>query len=290
VPGYTPSADEDMNVRTAEVSPNFLTTMGIPLLLGREFTTQDNLQAPNAAVVSQAFAARFFPNRNPLGQRLIMEGTEMQIIGVARDAKYGGIREEMVPVVYLPYLQNQPGPPAELSFAVRTGGDPVASVAAIREGVQSIDRNLPMFNVRTQSELIALSFTRERLFATLSSFFGLLALALVSIGLYGVMSYTVARRTHEIGIRMALGAPSGSVLRTVMGESLGLVLAGLTIGLVAALAATRLVAGMLFGLTPTDPPTIALATLLLLAVAAVAAWLPARRAARVDPLVALRHE
>jgi predicted permease len=290
VPGYTPSADEDMNVRTAEVSPNFLATMGIPLLLGREFTTQDNQQAPNAAVVSQSLTARFFPNQNPLGQRLIMDGIEMQIIGVARDAKYGGIREDVVPVVYLPYLQNQPTAPAELSFAVRTVVDPVASVAAIREAVQSIDRNLPMFNVRSQSELIALSFTRERLFATLSSFFGLLALALVSIGLYGVMSYTVARRTHEIGIRMALGAQSGSVLRMVMGESLGLVLAGSTIGLVAALAATRLVAGMLFGLTPTDPLTIALATLLLLAVATVSAWLPARRAARIDPLLALRHE
>jgi predicted permease len=272
------------------VAPNFLATMGIPLLLGREFTPQDKEQAPNVAVVSQALAARFFPAQNPLGQRLIVKGTEMQIIGVARDAKYGGIREAITPVVYLPYLQNRPAPPAEMSFAVRTVGDPAASISAIRQAVQSIDRNLPLFGVRAQSELIALSFARERLFATLSSFFGLLALALVSIGLYGVMSYTVARRTHEIGIRMALGATGGAVLRMALGEALWLVLTGSAIGLVAALAATRWLTHLLYGVTPADPLTLGLATLLLLAVATLAGYLPARRAARVDPLVALRHD
>jgi predicted permease len=289
VPGYTPRADEEMQVRSAAVAPNFLATMGIPLLQGREFTPQDNRQAPSVAVVNQALVARFFPNQNPLGQRIIVDGTEMQIVGVARDAKYGSIREAIVPVVYLPYLQ-RPALPSEVSFVARTVGDPMASVAAIRQAVRSIDPNLPLFNVRTQSELIALGFRRERLFATMSSFFGLLALALVSIGLYGVMSYTVARRTHEIGIRMALGAQSGNVLRMVMGESLLLVLIGSAIGLAAALTATRLIAGMLFGVTPSDPLTLALATLLLLAVAALAGWLPARRAARVDPMVALRQE
>jgi predicted permease len=290
VPGYTPRAGEDMNVRTAEVAPNFLATMGIPLLLGREFTPQDKEQAPNVAVVSQALAARFFPIQNPLGQRLIVDGTEMQIIGVARDAKYGGIRESIMPVVYLPYLQNRPAALAEMSFAVRTVGDPAASIAAIRQAVQSIDRNLPLFGVRTQSELIARSFAQERLFATLSSFFGLLALALVSIGLYGVMSYTVARRTHELGIRMALGATGGVVLRMVLGEALWLVLTGLALGLVTALMATRWLTKLLYGVTPADPLTLGLATLLLLAVAMLAGYLPARRAARVDPLVALRHD
>jgi ABC-type antimicrobial peptide transport system permease subunit len=156
--------------------------------------------------------------------------------------------------------------------------------------VQSIDRNLPLFGVRTQSELIARSFAQERLFATLSSFFGLLALALVSIGLYGVMSYTVARRTHEIGVRMALGATGGAVLRMALGEALWLVLMGLALGLVVALTATRWLATLLYGLTPTDPLTIGLATLLLLAVATLAGYLPARRATKVDPLMALRHE
>jgi predicted permease len=289
VPGYTPRADEDMAVRTIGVAPNFLATMGIPLL-GREFTPQDNQQSPNVAIVNQTLAARFFPNQNPLGQRIIMHKTEMQIIGVARDTRYGGIREAMPSLVYMPYLQDQPAAPSEMSFVARTVGDPMASLAAIRKAAQSVDSDLPLRSVRTQSELIAMSFNKERLFATLSSFFGLLALALVSIGLYGVMSYTVARRTHEIGVRMALGAQSGNVLRMIMGESMLLVLIGSAVGLAAALATTRLVAGMLYELTPNDPLTIALATLLLLVVAALAGWLPARRAARVDPMVALRQE
>jgi len=290
VPGYTPQADEEMKVRIASVAPHFFATMEIPLLLGRELTLQDNQSAPKVVVVNQALAQRFLSQQSPLGQRLILDGEETQIVGVTRDAKYGGIREEIVPVVYLPYLQNRSGPPPEMSFAVRTLGDPAASIAAIRQAVQAIDRNIALFDIRLQSEMIARSFAQARLFATLSSFFGLLALALVSIGLYGVMSYTVARRTHEIGIRMALGARGMDVLRMVLGESLLLVLIGSVIGLAAALAATRLIAGMLFGLTPNDPLILVLATLLLLAVAALAGWLPARRAARVDPLVALRHE
>jgi ABC-type antimicrobial peptide transport system permease subunit len=177
-----------------------------------------------------------------------------------------------------------------LSFAVRTQGHSSATIAAIRHAVQSVDRNIPVFNVRLQSDLIARSFAHERLFATLSSFFGLLALALVSIGLYGLMSYTVARRTHEIGIRMALGAQRVDVLRMVLGESLLLVVIGSLIGLAAAFATTRLISGMLFNLTPNDPLTLALATLLLLVMGALAGWLPARRAANVDPLIALRYE
>jgi len=290
VPGYTPSAAEEMNVRTADVAPDFLATMGIPLLRGREFTTQDNQQSPSVAVVNQAFVARFLRDRDPLDERITVGGIAMQIIGVSRDAKYGSIREEIVPVVFLPYFQERPTAPAEMSFVVRIAHDPAASIATIRRTVQSIDRNLPLFNVSTQSALIARSFVRARLLAMLSSFFGLLALALVSVGLYGVMSYTVAQRTHEIGIRMALGAQGGNVLRMVMGESLLLVALGVAIGFAAALAATRLIAGMLFGLTPSDPLTLALATILLLAVAALASWLPARRASRVEPVVALRYE
>jgi predicted permease len=292
VPGYTPRAGENMSVGLASVAPDFLATMGIPLLSGRELTSQDNQQAPKVAVVSQALAQRFFPNQNPLGRRLnILEMWEVQIVGVARDAKYGDLRGAIRPVVYLPYLQNQPGPPAaEMSFTVRTAGDPITVMAAIRQAVQSIDRNLPISNVGTQNEVIARMFAKERLFAGLSSFFGLLALALVCIGLYGVMSYTVARRTHEIGVRMALGAQSADVLRMVLGESLVLVLTGSLIGLAAAFATMRWIAGMLYVPIAIDPLTIALATLLLLAVAALSGWLPARRAARVDPLVALRHE
>ena len=290
MPGRTPIAGESVKVNTTSMGPSFLATMEIPLLMGREFTPQDNQQAPGVAVVNQALAEHFFPNQNPLGQRIILNEKGMAIVGVARDAKYGGIREAITPVVYLPYLQNQPGPPPEMSFAVRTLGDPAAAIAAIRQAVLSIDRNLPLFDVHTQTELIARDFAQERLFATLSSFFGLLALALVCNGLYGVMSYTVTQRTHEIGIRMALGARGGDVVRLVMKETMLLVAGGVTVGLIAALATTRLISSWLYGLTPNDPVTIGLAALVLMTVAAVAGYLPAHRAARVDPLVALRYE
>jgi len=288
VPGY--SLDPDQEVRSMEVAPHFLATMEIPLVLGRELTLQDNQSAPPVVVVNQSLAERFFPQQNPLDQLVILGGQEMRIVGIARNTKYGGIREEIEPLAYLPYLQNSDGPSSELSFAVRTQGHSSATIAAIRQAVQSVDRNIPVFNVRLQSDLIARSFAHERLFATLSSFFGLLALALVSIGLYGLLSYSVARRTHEIGIRMALGAQRVDVLRMVLGESLLLVLIGSLIGLAAAFATTRLISGMLFGLTPNDPVSLALATLLLLVMGALAGWLPARRAANVDPLIALRYE
>ncbi len=290
VPGYTPREGENMDVYYIEIAPNLLATMGIPLLLGRDLTPQDNQHTPPVVVVSQALAQRFFSNQNPIGRHILSDGREFQIVGVARNAQYGRMRTANRRLLYMPYLQNQTGPPPEMSFTVRTLGDPITATAAIRQAVQSTDRNLPIFEIRTQSELIAREFATEQLFAILSSFFGLLALALVCIGLYGVMSYTVARRTHEIGVRMALGAQRGDVLRIVLRESLLLVLTGSLIGLAAALATTRLIAGMLFGLTATDPLTIALGTLILLAVAAVASWLPARKAAQIDPLVALRHE
>lgn len=289
VPGRKPRAGENMRVSVIDVGPNFLAAMEIPLLQGREFSPQDNQHTPKVAVVNQALAQRFFSDQNPLGRHIIMNESDIEIVGVARNAKYYEMLRPIPPLLYLPYLQ-KPEPPAGLSFAVRTVGDPITAIAAIRQAVRSIDRNLPLFDIRTQNELIARMFTRERLFASLSSFFGLLALALVCIGLYGVMSYTVARRTHEIGVRMALGALRGDVLRMVLRESLLLVLTGTLIGLAAASATTRLIKGMLFGLTPTDPLTIALATLLLLAVAALASWLPAHRAAQVDPLAALREE
>lgn len=288
VPGY--SLDPDQEVRSMEVAPHFLATMEIPLVLGRELTLQDNQSAPRVVVVNQSLAQRFFPQQNPLDRLVILGGEEMRIVGVARDTKYGGIREALEPLAYLPYLQNSAGPTSELSFAVRTQGNPSANVAAIRHAVQSVDPNIPVFNVRLQSDLIARSFAHERLFATLSTFFGLLALVLVSIGLYGLMSYTVARRTHEIGIRMALGAQRVDVLRMMLGESLLLVVIGSLIGLAAALATTRLISGMLFGLTPNDPLSLALATSLLLVMGALAGWIPARKAANVDPLIALRYE
>jgi ABC-type antimicrobial peptide transport system permease subunit len=177
-----------------------------------------------------------------------------------------------------------------MNFEVRTAGDPTALVGAIREAVSEVDRNIPLFDVKTQRRQAEQSLTQERLFATLSSFFGLLALLLACIGLYGVMSYAVARRTNEIGIRMALGATAPRVIRLVMRETMLLVVIGVVIGLGAALASARLIENMLFGLAPRDPVTISLATLLMVMVAALAGYLPARRASKVDPMIALRYE
>ena len=177
-----------------------------------------------------------------------------------------------------------------MNFEVRTAGDPTALVAAIREAVSEVDKNVPLFDVKTQRRQAEQSLAQERLFATLSSFFGVLALLLVCIGLYGVMSYAVTRRTNEIGIRMALGATAPRVTRMVMRETMLLVVIGVVIGLGGALASTRLIEGMLFALAPRDPVTISLATLLMIAVAAIAGYLPARRASKVDPMVALRYE
>ncbi len=308
VQGYDSQPNEKLLADTQYVAPNFFDAMEIAILKGRRFTPQENEQAPKVAVINQALARRYFANRDPIGQHLSIgavnydksgkmigsDNPPIEIAGLARDSKYNTLRGEIQPSIYLPYRQRQYGISTEMTCTVRTAGDPAAMTAAIRNALQSIDANVPPFAVKTQNEQIAEQMAQPRLFASLSSFFGLLAMALASIGLYGVMSYTVARRTHEIGIRMALGAQGGDVLRMVLRETLLLVVVGLVIGLAAAVATARLIESsllsLLFGLTATDPLTLAIATLLLLTVATVAGWLPARRAARVDPLVALRHE
>jgi predicted permease len=306
--GYDSQPNEKLLADTQYVATNFFEAMEIPILKGRRFMPQENERAPKVAVINQTLARRYFADRDPIGQHLAigavnydnsgkMIGSDnplIEIVGVARDSKYNILREEIQPSVYLPYLQRQYGIPGEMTCAVRAEGDPAAMTAPIRNTLQSIDANVSIFAVKTQNAQIAEQMAQPRLFASMSSFFGLLAMALAGIGLYGVMSYTVARRTHEIGVRMALGAQGGAVLRMVLRETLLLVVMGLAIGLAASVATAKLIEssllGLLFGLTVTDPLTLTLATLLLLTVALVAGWLPARRAARVDPLIALRHE
>ncbi|HTG16287.1 MAG TPA: FtsX-like permease family protein, partial [Blastocatellia bacterium] len=230
-------------------------------------------------------------DEDPIGRRFGFGGREtsaqIEIVGVARDAKYTGMRAETEPTVYLPYPQSIP---RWATFIVRTSGNPTTMTSSIREAVHEVDSNLPLFDVKTQSQQADESLTEERLFARLSSFFGLLALSLACIGLYGVMSYGVARRTNEIGIRMALGATAPRVTRMVMRETMLVVLIGVAIGLGAAVATTRLIAAMLFGLAATDLMTMSFAVLLMIAVAALAGYLPARKASKVDPMIALRYE
>jgi predicted permease len=275
------------------VGPRFFETMQIPLILGRTIGPQDTSTAPKVAVINEILARKFFAGLNPLGRRFGMgdskSSSEIEIVGVVANAKYGDVRREVPPTVYVPYAQHLASL-REMHFAVRTLRDPSQMVPAIRRVVRDLDRNLPLFDMKTQVEQIDQTIFQERLFAKLSSFFGLLALTLTSVGLYGIMAYAVVRRTNEIGLRVALGASRRAILAMVMRDALALVALGIVVGATVTLAAGRLVSGLLFGLTPGDPLTIAGASLSMILIAALAAYLPARWASQVDPIVALRYE
>ncbi len=278
------------DVNRVRVAANFFDTMGIPLVAGRAFTVGDNLAAPRVAIINEAAVRKFFPNESPLGRRFGSNpetSGQIEVIGVVRDAKYNSVREDAPATMYVPYTQ---GPVGGMAFEVRTASDPASTVGAIREAVRQADPNVPLMNVSTQMEQIEARFSQERLFAQAYALFGGLALLVAAVGLFGVMSYSVARRVNEIGLRMALGAQRLDVVRMIMRESIVLVGVGVVIGIGAALASGRLVATLLFGLQPTDAVTIVLAVAVLLAVSTLAGYVPARRAARVDPMVALRAE
>jgi predicted permease len=265
--------------------------MEIPLVAGRLLTAQDDERAPRVAVINQTMARRFFGAENPIGRRFGFGRNEnsgqIEIVGVVKDAKYTGQRDEIPSTAYLPYPQQSLG---QMNLAVRTSGDPQLLLNAVRESVRQVDRNLPLFDVKTQSEQADQALAQERLFARLTSFFGLLALVLASIGLYGVMSHSVAQRTREIAIRMALGATQSVILRRSVGQGMLLAATGIAIGTAAAVGLTRFISSFLFGVAPNDPLTFVVIALLLTTVALLACWIPARRAAKVDPMIALRYE
>jgi predicted permease len=291
VQGYTPTPNETLHTFANAVGPTYFETMGMSLRLGRAFTPHDNENAPKVAVVNESMARRYFGSENAIGRRFGLGGPEnsgkIEIVGVVRDAKYTSLREAPRAMTYVPFLQY----PAPLTgLEVRTAGIPSALAGSIRQAIQAVDKNLPVLEVTTLADQVDSSLIQERLFAKLSSAFSLLALALSCVGLYGLMAYSVTRRTGEIGLRMALGAERRDVLWLILREVLVLVLIGVAMGIPAALAGTQLISSFLFGLTPSDPGTIAVAALLMVAVAALAGYLPARRASRVDPMVALRHE
>lgn len=269
---------------------NYLGAMEIPLVAGRGLTPQDDERAPRVAVINQTMARRFFGEENPIGRRFGFQpanSTQIEVVGVARDSRYLSPRRDVPPIAYLPYSQY---PLSQTTFTVRTTGDPKEMIAAIRAAAREVDKDLPVFAVKTQRENTEQVLAQERFFPRLTGFFALLALLLSAIGIYGVMAYAVARRTGELGIRLALGAEPGDLLRMVLRESMLLVAIGAVLGLGAALSTMRVVSSMLYGLTASDPATISVAVAVLLTVALLAAWLPARRAAAVDPLVALRDE
>jgi len=297
IPGDTRRAEENPPCWVLKAGPRFFETMKMPILAGREFGPQDERPAPQGnqsvanaplhAVINQAMAHYFFGDENPVGKRFINSGQELEIIGVAKGAKYRNLREPPSHTFYLYYLEQPTS--SDMTLHLRTGGDPIDYAATVQRLVREIDPQLQVVELRTMTDVVAESLMQERFIAQTASAFSLFALLLACVGLYGVMSYAVTRRTNEIGIRMALGATVHDVTRLVMREVMALVVLGVGIGMTAALATTRFVSTMLFGLTPTDPPTLTLATSLMIGVAALAGYLPARRASRVDPMIALRH-
>lgn len=277
-------------IRNNVVGLDYFRVMGIPFVAGRNFTTSDTVKTQKVAIITELMAQRVFPNKSPLGQRFSIGGPNnefIEVVGVVKDAKYGTLTEETRPMAYYPYEQ-RPQPLSNLVMRIK--GQPDQVIPNVRQAIKQVNPNVPIDDVVTLSEHIGRSLVQQKLIARLASFFGVLALLLACIGLYGLMSYAVARRTNEIGIRMALGARSTNVLWLILREAMTLVLIGLALGLVASLVTSKTAKTLLFGLKPNDPLTIAMASVLLLAVAVFAGYLPARRAARVDPMTALREE
>jgi predicted permease len=278
------------------VGPAFFATMQIPMLLGRDIGDQDAPGSPAVAVVSESFAKANFANETPVGRHLTlgaggMVQVDMEIVGVSKQARYGGLKRDIPPVVYIPFhLQPASYPVEQMIYEVRTAGDPLTYVNTIRETVRRADALVPVTNIETQSAQIDQTINQEIVFAKLCTAFAILALVIACVGLYGTMSYKVSRRTGEIGIRMALGAQRGSVVWMVLREVAALAAVGLAISLPTALATSKLVASFLFDMKPNDPLALTLAVAILLAAALLAGYAPARRASRIDPMIALRHE
>jgi predicted permease len=290
--GRTPTPQDDMMVTHNVVGPGYFATMGIPLLLGRAFGQRDTGASPKVAVINETFAKWYLPGGSPIGKHFGLgtdpkHSNDIEVVGVVKDAKYQNLGERPFPAAYYPYTQRVQ---YLNDFEVRFTGKPEVVIAEVRQAAAQIDHSLPIAYSGTLAEQVNRSLGNQSLIAQLSTFFGLLAALLACIGIYGLAAYAVTRRTNEIGIRMALGAEASGVLWMVMRESLTLAALGVAIGIPVSLAAARLIESVLYGLKATDPATIALAALVMIAVAALAAYLPARRASKVDPMVALRYE
>jgi putative ABC transport system permease protein len=289
IEGYQPKPNEDTELNTNVVSANYFKTLGIPLLQGRDFGATDTANAPGVVIINEEFARRYFPGASPLGKRVRTDskGPLLEVVGVAKNARYRGLREEPLPFFYTPLAQ---GSMSSMALFVRTDGDPLAVLPSVRAELKSLNKNLTLFQINTFSAHLASALSADRMIAVLLGVFGVAALLLAAVGLYGVMSYAVARRTHEIGVRMALGAQRGDIVRLVLWQGMALLLVGSVVGLAASFALTRLIASLLFGVSASDPVTFVGITLLLGGVAMLACYLPARRATKVDPMVALRYE
>jgi putative ABC transport system permease protein len=282
-------------VEANHISHEYFRTMGIPIRAGRQFSAQDAAEAPKVAIINETFARRFFPNENPIGRRLSPAPDQKTIVGVVGDTHHLGLDQDIRPELYLPYVQ-RPDEMMSLRLVVRAASGQnnstsLASLAvAIRKQSQAIEPNEPISQVVTMNEHLSDSIAQRRFQTILLGVFAVLALVISSVGIYGVISYAVSQRTQEIGIRIALGAQVGDVLRMVIWRGMRLSLVGVTLGVAAALALTRVLSNLLFNVSATDPATFALIALLLVGVALIASYVPARRATKVDPLQAIRHE
>ena len=286
--GYQPQPNEDTELNTNVISLNFFNTMGIPIVAGRDFNTQDREGGALVVIVNEEIARRYYGG-NAIGKRLQIGSNvpAREIVGVARTARYRNLREQPLPFIYIPLGQEyQSG----MTLLVRTKNDPEDLIGALQNEMRALNKDVPLYSVQTMSERIGGQLGADRMIAVLLSVFGGGALLLAAIGIYGVMGYAVAQRTHEIGIRIALGAEQRDILRLIVGQGLVLIVVGAGIGLALALAATQVLKSLLFGVSATDPLTFAAVLVVLVGVALLACYLPARRAMKVDPLVALRYE
>jgi putative ABC transport system permease protein len=304
IEGRPPSAEDDRRAHYRSVTSDYFRALGIPLVKGRAFTDRDNREGPRVAIINETMARRYWPAEDPIGKRvaLVFESLRFfpnrppeldlaqglrEIVGVVADVKHLGLEAAPVPEMFTPFLQR---PVRDLALVVRASSDPTNLIGGVRRAVLDLDKDQPISNISTMTDVLSRAVATPRFNALLIGLFAALALALGTVGLYGVIAYSVAQRTHEIGVRMALGAGEREILRLVLVRGLTLTLIGVAAGLAAALALTRLMANLLFGVKPTDPATFAGVALLLTAVALAACYVPARRATKVDPIIALRYE
>jgi len=287
IDGYTPARTEDMRFNYETVGPYYFQTMRIPLVQGRDFDEHDRESTHRVVVINETMAERFWPGGDALGRRLSVGKEWLEIVGIANDVKNRSLSESPAPFLYLPLLQDYR---SNMILVARTALEPEQMLSAVESAVAALDPEIPVFEPTTFEDHIGVSLFRQRMAATLLSLFGLLALSLSAVGLYGVMAYTVSRRTRELGIRIAIGATRGEILRLILGHALILSAVGIAGGVIVALIVSRFLVHLLYGVGPADPLTFAVIPVVLLGVALAASYLPARRALTIDPVTALRTE
>jgi putative ABC transport system permease protein len=288
--GYGATSGEEMNFYNNFVTPGYFPAVGIQILRGRNFGQHDRQGSAKVAIVNEAAARHWFKDEDPIGKHIGMGmsgPSDIEIVGVVKDAKYANVREKPLRTVYLPFHQS-PGSP--MTMHIKSIGEPRTVIPIVQREVRALDTNIPIFQAQTMSARVDDALSQERLITTLATVLAILGTLLAAIGLYGVVSYSAVQRTREIGIRIALGARHTDLLKLVIGRGMKLAMIGLMLGLVAAVALTRLMNSLLYGVSATDPLTFSFIMFLLTGIALVACYIPARRAAKVDPIVALHTE